>query len=245
MRTDQSIRAAAQTKNESAVQVADLIGEQMASMASTPAAPAELTAKKSNLVGGYGRALATTNGLANILGNLALYGVPLDEITRYTSKVEAVTDAQVQAASAKEVTYYPEPPAPPVIAPPGAAPSPESFWVPGNWVWNGERYVFVTDFLGAGSMGEMQPDGGYRPPRPEESVKIEADQLVPRDGQYALKIAEPMDEVTYLDRVQLILVHRTRIVQQPSNQRALPIVDAAGRADPQQPALGSRPRHQK
>ena len=70
-------------------------------MAATPATAAELTAKKSNLVGSYGRSLATTNGLANILGNLALYGVPLDEITRYTSRVEAVTPTQVQAFSAR------------------------------------------------------------------------------------------------------------------------------------------------
>jgi zinc protease len=66
-------------------------------MATVAATPTELTAKKSNLVGGYGRRLATTNGLADILGNLALYGVPLDEITRYTDRVNAVTDAQVQA----------------------------------------------------------------------------------------------------------------------------------------------------
>ena len=43
----------------------------------------------------------TTNGLADILGNLALYGVPLDEITRYTTRVEAVTPAQVQAFAAR------------------------------------------------------------------------------------------------------------------------------------------------
>ena len=38
------------------------------------------------LVGGYGRDLATSGGLADILGNLALYGVPLDEIGRYTGQ---------------------------------------------------------------------------------------------------------------------------------------------------------------
>ena len=34
--------------------------------------------------------------LADILGELALYGVPLDEITRYTARVDAVTPEQVQ-----------------------------------------------------------------------------------------------------------------------------------------------------
>jgi zinc protease len=100
-RSTGSFRAAAQTKNETAAQVLDLIVEQMTSMAATPASADELTARKSNLVGGYGRSLATTNGLAGILGNLALYGVPLDEITRYTTRVEAVSAAQVQAFAAK------------------------------------------------------------------------------------------------------------------------------------------------
>ncbi|HUR55532.1 MAG TPA: FG-GAP-like repeat-containing protein, partial [Gemmataceae bacterium] len=72
--------------------------------------------------------------------------------------------------------------------------------------WDGEKFVFVTDFLGGGALGESGPDGSVRPPRPEESVKIEPHQLVPKNGQYVLKIAEPMDEVLYLDRVQLLAV---------------------------------------
>jgi hypothetical protein len=74
------------------------------------------------------------------------------------------------------------------------------------FAWDGRRFGFATDFLGAGSMGESQPGGGYRPPRPEESIPIEAEQLVPLDGSYVLKIAEPMDEVTYLDRLQLLVI---------------------------------------
>ncbi len=72
--------------------------------------------------------------------------------------------------------------------------------------WDGSRYRFVTDFLGAGVLGETGPDGQVRPPRPEESVKIEASQLVPRDGCYLLKITEPMDEVLYLDHLRLIVL---------------------------------------
>jgi len=102
-RTTGSFRAVAQTKNESAPQVLDLIIQEMAGMSKAPAGEDELKARKSTLVGSYGRRMATTNGLATILGNLALYGVPLDEITRYTTKVEAVTAAQVQAFAAKEL----------------------------------------------------------------------------------------------------------------------------------------------
>ena len=88
--------ASAQTKNESAPEVLDLIKAELTKLAAEPASAEELKARKSVLVGGFGRELATTDGLASILGNLALYGVPLDEITAYTAKVEAVTAPQVQ-----------------------------------------------------------------------------------------------------------------------------------------------------
>jgi hypothetical protein len=84
------------------------------------------------------------------------------------------------------------------------------------FAWDGRRFVFVNDFLGAGSVGETGPDGACRPPRPEESVKIESEQLRPRDGQYVLKITEPMDETTYLDRLQLV------VVDQPPGVRVYP-----------------------
>ncbi|MHB1423765.1 MAG: FG-GAP-like repeat-containing protein [Gemmataceae bacterium] len=76
------------------------------------------------------------------------------------------------------------------------------------FAWDGRRFVFVNDFLGAGSIGEIGPDGTCRPPRPEESIAIESEQLAPRDGQYVLKITEPMDETTYLDYLQLVAVDR-------------------------------------
>ena len=72
--------------------------------------------------------------------------------------------------------------------------------------WDGKHFACITDFLGAGSMGEELPTGGTRYPRPEESLKIEPGQLVPKDGEYLIKIAEPMDEITYLDRLQLLVV---------------------------------------
>ena len=100
-RTTGAFRAAAQTKNESAPQVLELIAQQMTGLAMSPPAAAELAARKSVLVGGYGRELATSGGLADILGDLAVYEVPLDEIGRYTDRVEAVTGGQVQAFAAR------------------------------------------------------------------------------------------------------------------------------------------------
>ena len=96
-RTTGSFRASAQTKNESAPLVLDLITTEMRKLAEAPPGPYEIQARKSVLVGRFGRRLATSGGLANILGNLALYNVPLGEVMLYASKVEAVRADQVQA----------------------------------------------------------------------------------------------------------------------------------------------------
>jgi len=74
------------------------------------------------------------------------------------------------------------------------------------FTYDGRGYTFVTDFIGAGTIGEPLPGGGHRPPRPDESVAIEAEQFVAKDGKYLLKITEPMDEATYLDRLQLVVI---------------------------------------
>jgi hypothetical protein len=74
------------------------------------------------------------------------------------------------------------------------------------FTWDGTKFRYVTDILGAGSMGELGADGSTRPPRPEESVKIEPDQLAMNNGRYVLKLAEPMDELMYLDHLRLDVV---------------------------------------
>jgi hypothetical protein len=54
----------------------------------------------------------------------------------------------------QQVTYLPQPPAPPEVAPPGSPPTPDSFYVPGGWAWNGTQYVWR-----AGYWARVQP--GY------------------------------------------------------------------------------------
>ena len=96
-RTLGAFTAQAQTKNEAAPQVADLIRDSMAGLAAAPASADELAARKSSLIGDYGRGIGAAAGLANQLNELALYGIDLDEVKTYTDKVQAVTPAQVQA----------------------------------------------------------------------------------------------------------------------------------------------------
>ena len=93
------VTARTQTKNVTAPDVVSLIAEQMAAMGTAPVPPGELDTRKAVLVGGFGRTIETTGGVAGILGNYVLQSVPLDELARYTAKVEAVDPAAVQSAA--------------------------------------------------------------------------------------------------------------------------------------------------
>ncbi len=95
--------ASAQTKNESAVDVADLLMGEAKKLGAEPIAASELEPRKAALIGGFGREVETSAGLANLLTDYAINGVPLDEIGRFTQKTAAVTPAEAQAAAIEAV----------------------------------------------------------------------------------------------------------------------------------------------
>src|SRR6185295_3372175 len=74
------------------------------------------------------------------------------------------------------------------------------------YVWNGERFEFVTDFMGGGEMGHLDAPGVFNTPDPDEYVRIRGDQLRERNGRYELRITNELEEALFLDRVQLISV---------------------------------------
>jgi hypothetical protein len=74
------------------------------------------------------------------------------------------------------------------------------------FAWNGIKHEFITDFLGVGGLGLWLAPGVYGQPDPEEYVKIEPDQLAPRDGAYYFQVMENLEEITYLDEVKLIAI---------------------------------------
>jgi zinc protease len=95
-----SFVARAETKNESADEVADLLMEELAKLGTTDIADVELTPRKAVLIGEFGRSLETSAGLVDSLSELALYGLPLDEINRYIGSVQKVTAADVRSFAA-------------------------------------------------------------------------------------------------------------------------------------------------
>lgn len=95
-----SIAARTQTKNVTAPEVVALIAAEMTRMGATTVPPSELETRKAVLVGGFGRTIETTDGVADLLGDYVLQAVPLDELARYTAKVDGVDSAAVQSAAA-------------------------------------------------------------------------------------------------------------------------------------------------
>src|SRR6185437_11377516 len=95
--------ASAQTKNPSAPQVVELMLGQFKQLGSTRVSADELAARKATLIGGYGRSLETTAGLANQVAELAIYGVRLDEIGKYIAQVQAVTPKQIEKYARKHL----------------------------------------------------------------------------------------------------------------------------------------------
>jgi hypothetical protein len=72
------------------------------------------------------------------------------------------------------------------------------------FAWDGSRFRFVTDLLGVGGIGFFERPGVYSEPFPRENLLLPPDALVATDGMYRLKVAEPMEEVTYLDSASLV-----------------------------------------
>jgi zinc protease len=95
------IIASAQTRNDAAVQVYELMSAEIDRIGDTLVPDAELTARKAVLIGGFGRSVETTAGLAGQISTLALYGLPPERLGTYVSDVSAVTPEQAMAAAAR------------------------------------------------------------------------------------------------------------------------------------------------
>jgi tetratricopeptide (TPR) repeat protein len=71
------------------------------------------------------------------------------------------------------------------------------------FLWNGERYEFITDLLGVGGLGFAVGDGSYVPATPRENLLLPQGVMQSVGDSYRLKLLEPMEEACYLDSVQL------------------------------------------
>jgi zinc protease len=85
------------TKVEEAVGV---VLDTLRGLAAAPPEAAELVTRKATISGGFSRSIETIDGIAGVLGELALYGVPLSELGEYLPEIEAVDPDKVQRFAA-------------------------------------------------------------------------------------------------------------------------------------------------
>jgi hypothetical protein len=74
------------------------------------------------------------------------------------------------------------------------------------YAWDGQRFAFVTDFMGGGEMGYLLAPGVYNHPDPVEYVRLDDAQLRPRAGRYELRVTNELEEALFVDRLALLAV---------------------------------------
>jgi Tfp pilus assembly protein PilF len=75
------------------------------------------------------------------------------------------------------------------------------------YAWDGTRFRFITDILGAAPLGLPVAEGRYVEADPEEFVWIGNERtFLARNGNYELQITEELREVLYLDEAKLVVV---------------------------------------
>jgi hypothetical protein len=75
------------------------------------------------------------------------------------------------------------------------------------YAWDGQRFRFVTDLLGAAPLGLPVSDSRLVEADPFECAWIgDETMFVPRDGNYLLQVTEELREVLYLDQARLVVV---------------------------------------
>ena len=95
------IIASAQTRNDAAVQVYQLMSAEIDRIGDALVPESELTARKAVLIGSFGRSVETTSGLAGQISTLALFGLSPERLGTYVADISAVTPEQARTAAGR------------------------------------------------------------------------------------------------------------------------------------------------
>jgi hypothetical protein len=82
---------------------------------------------------------------------------------------------------------------------------------PSLYYWNGTDYVYVTEVSNAGWLGYMDymDENGnivFTGGNPWDTIKLDADQLTPKNGNYDMVLFQQWDEIFYLDAAYMVVV---------------------------------------
>ncbi|MDQ8028820.1 MAG: pitrilysin family protein [Brevundimonas sp.] len=100
---DGAFVAYAQTRNDAAAEVADLILGEVNRLSTSQPTESEMTTRQAIVSGAFGSSLESVDGLGGVVANMALYGLPMSDLASYVGRVEAITPQQVQSAFAEHL----------------------------------------------------------------------------------------------------------------------------------------------
>ena len=87
------------------------------------------------------------------------------------------------------------------------------------YAWDGTGFRFVTDILGGAIIGYLLGPGEYYYPDTDEYVPL--GRISAKEGKYILKIANQLEEIIYLDKVELVAVDHGTDFRVFPNERLL------------------------
>jgi zinc protease len=93
--------ASAQTKNESAAEVAMLLQAQLKRFTTEPVQGDELKSRQALLTGSYARSMETDLGFASHIAVLAVFSLPLDTLDKFIPSINAITPNNITAFTEK------------------------------------------------------------------------------------------------------------------------------------------------
>lgn len=74
------------------------------------------------------------------------------------------------------------------------------------FTWDGKRYRFISDVIGAAVIGHWVSPTATNQNDPDEWIKVDGNALQPRNGLLSVRFGEPMEEVNYIDQLRLVAV---------------------------------------
>ena len=89
------------------------------------------------------------------------------------------------------------------------------------FVWNGHKYKFITDVIGAGVVGHWFTPARRNIPRPSEWIKVDGADVAPVNGKISVRFMEPMEEVNYIDQLRMVAVDHPAGVDVNPDERFL------------------------
>ena len=97
------ITLTAQTRNDAAAETTGVMLDQLQSLIDSPPDQGAIDRRTNFLTGGFGRQIETTAGLTAALAGFSALGLPLEEVSRYSQAIDAVTAEDVARITAARI----------------------------------------------------------------------------------------------------------------------------------------------